>query len=86
MKQVIESLKPKIYKIRTDIYLLSRNKLTFVSLVFIVLLVALAILAPYIVPYPKHISDAANVAFKLTAPCQEYLFGTDELGAIFLVV
>lgn len=80
MKQVIESLKPKIYKIRTDIYLLSRNKLTFVSLVFIVLLVALAILAPYIVPYPKHISDAANVAFKLTAPCQEYLFGTDELG------
>lgn len=28
MKQVIESLKPKIYKIRTDIYLLSRNKLT----------------------------------------------------------
>ena len=30
MKQVIESLKPKIYKIRTDIYLLSRNKLTFV--------------------------------------------------------
>ena len=80
MKQVIESLKPKIYKIRTDIYLLSRNKLTFVSLVFIFLLVALAILAPYIVPYPKHISDAANVAFKLTAPCQEYLFGTDELG------
>lgn len=80
MKQVVESLKPKIYKIRTDIYLLSRNKLTFVSLVFIVLLVALAILAPYIVPYPKHISDAANVAFKLTAPCQEYLFGTDELG------
>ena len=80
MKQVIESLKPKIYKIRTDIYLLSRNKLTFVSLVFIVLLVALAILAPYIVPYPKHISDAANVAFKLTAPCQEYLFGTDVLG------
>ncbi len=80
MKQVIESLKPKIYKIRTDIYLLSRNKLTFVSLVFIVLLVVLAILAPYIVPYPKHISDAANVAFKLTAPCQEYLFGTDELG------
>ena len=60
--------------------MLSRNKLTFVSLVFIVLLVALAILAPYIVPYPKHISDAANVAFKLTAPCQEYLFGTDELG------
>jgi ABC transporter, permease protein len=42
--------------------------------------VVLAILAPYIVPYPKHISDAANVAFKLTAPCQEYLFGTDELG------
>ena len=80
MKQVIESLKPKIYKIRTDIYLLSRNKLTFESLVFIVLLVVLAILAPYIVPYPKHISDAANVAFKLTAPCQEYLFGTDELG------
>ena len=80
MKQVIESLKPKIYKIRTDIYLLSRNKLTFVSLVFIVLLVALAMLAPYIVPYPKHISDATNVAFKLTAPCQEDLFGTDELG------
>lgn len=82
MKQVIESLKPKIYKIRTDIYLLSRNKLTFVSLVFIVLLVALAILAPYIVPYPKHISDAANVAHHVKNICLERM----NWDAIFLVV
>lgn len=80
MKQIMESLKPKIYKLRTDIYLLSRNKLTFASLIFIVLLVILAILAPLIVPYPEHIADAANVAFKLTAPCKDYYFGTDELG------
>lgn len=80
MREHIESWKPKIYKLRTDIYLLSRNKLTFASLLFVLLLVVLAILAPFIVPYPEHVTNLTNASAKLTPPCAEYLFGTDELG------
>ena len=80
MKDTFESLKPKIIKLRTDLYLLSRNRLTLAALLFIVLLVIMAVLAPVIVPYPEHIKDMTNASAKLTAPCAEYLFGTDELG------
>lgn len=80
MKQTWAALKPKIHQLRTNLYLLRRNKLTFISLLFICFLVLLAIFAPVIVPYPEHIADATNASDKLLAPCSEYWFGTDELG------
>ncbi len=80
MKDLMESLKPKIVKFRTDIYLLCRNRLTMISMIILVFLVVIAIFSPYIVPYPEHIKDMTNASAKLTAPCREYWFGTDELG------
>ena len=80
MKQTWAALKPKLHQLRTNLYLLRRNKLTFFSLIFICFLVVLAILAPLVVPYPEHISDTTNASAKLIAPCSEYWFGTDELG------
>ena len=74
------TLKPKLNKLRTDLYLLARNKLTLAALVFIAFLIILAILAPVIAPHPEHIKDMTNPSAKLMAPCKEYLFGTDELG------
>ena len=71
MKQTWAALKPKIHQLRTNLYLLRRNKLTFISLLFICFLVLLAIFAPVIVPYPEHIADATNASDKLLAPCSE---------------
>ena len=80
MNDFMESLKPKITKLRTDLYLLARNRLTLAALIFVAALVILAVLSPWIVPYPSHVKDATNASAKLVAPCSEYLFGTDELG------
>jgi len=77
---ILAGIKPKIKEFRVSLYLLGRNKLTFAALIFIVVLIILAILAPLIVPYPAHINQVANPRDKLRAPCGEYWFGTDELG------
>lgn len=80
MGRMFAAFKPKINKLRTNLYLLRRNKLTFISLLFILLLVLVAIFAPLIVPYPEHVKNMTNASAKLIGPCKEYWFGTDELG------
>lgn len=75
-----ETLKPKIKSFRESIFLLFRNKLTAAAMVVLVLLILTAILAPYIIPYPEHISDAVNMQEKFLAPSAQHLFGTDEMG------
>ena len=77
---LIASIKPKIKEFRVSVYLLSKNRLTFAALIFILFLIVIAILAPLIVPYPEHINQVANPADKLLPPGQQYFFGTDELG------
>lgn len=54
-----------------------KNKLAFVSLVFLFLLVLCAIFADVIAPYGP---DDQNLLLKLTKPCAEFPFGTDEYG------
>jgi peptide/nickel transport system permease protein len=75
-----EVLKPRIRELKLSIYLLNKNKLTRLSMITVLLLVALAILAPFIAPYPSHIYGIANPQDKLLPPSAKYIFGTDELG------
>ena len=77
---LMEIIRPRVKEVGFSFYLLKKNKLTLAAFYVIVALFVLAILAPYIVPYPSHISDEANVANKLLPPSGEYLFGTDDLG------
>lgn len=77
---IAEILKPRLKEMKLSFYLLRKNKLTIISFYVIVLLVILAIAAPFIVPYPTHISQEANPSNKLLAPSLQFLFGTDELG------
>ncbi len=62
-------------------YKFSRNPLSTVGGVTIVIILALAIFAPYIVPYPDHatkpFTDFANAS---QPPSREHIFGTDEIG------
>ena len=62
-------------------YKFSRNPLSIVGGVTILIILLLAIFAPYIVPYPDHatkpFTDFANAS---QAPSRENIFGTDEIG------
>ena len=56
---------------------LKRNHLAMVGLVIIVVMIILALLAPYISPYPYEAADFKN---RYATPSAEHWFGTDELG------
>ncbi|MBA1336191.1 MAG: Dipeptide transport system permease protein DppC [Firmicutes bacterium] len=75
-----ETMKPKIKAFRESIYLLTRNKLTAIALYIILLIVLVALFSPYIIPYPEHISDEANINNKFLPPSGKHFFGTDEIG------
>lgn len=56
---------------------LKKNKLATLGLVIIVLMIILAVISPWIIPYKV---DAVNLKTKLASPSAEHWFGTDELG------
>ena len=80
MDNFIQSLKPRIKSLRESLYLIARNKLSLTALIILVILIAGALLAPYIIPYPEDLADATHTQIKLQAPSLEHLMGTDELG------
>lgn len=51
-----------------------------IALAVIVLFVLVAILAPWIAPYPLQGAGAPNVIAKLQPPSASYWLGTDHLG------
>jgi len=56
---------------------LTTNKLSFFSLIYILLLVVVAIITPFIAPYDYAYQDLALGA---SAPSSDHLLGTDTLG------
>ena len=74
------TLRPSIREFRMSFYLLNRNRLQRISLIVIVLLVLVAVFAPFIAPYPGHAISDTNPDDKLQPPSARYWFGTDELG------
>ena len=58
-------------------YVVSENPVTFFAFGLFLLIVCLAIVGPYIVPYDPLASDTAN---KLQPPSLAHWFGTDQLG------
>jgi peptide/nickel transport system permease protein len=61
-------------------YKFSRNRLSIVGLVMVAIIVALAILAPYVTPYPQHAGKYVNFKAKNLPPGSEHLLGTDVFG------
>lgn len=56
---------------------LLRNKSATAGLILFALLAAMAIFAPWIMPYPYEATDLMNA---YAGPSSQHLFGTDELG------
>jgi peptide/nickel transport system permease protein len=62
---------------RQAIHVLARNPVSAAALVFIVVLIAIAVVAPWIVPYDPNAVDLAAV---LQPPGAGHVFGTDQVG------
>ncbi len=59
---------------------LRSNRLLLFGAVIAVAIVAIAILAPWIVPYPEDAGSATHPEIALQAPSSQHLFGTDQVG------
>jgi peptide/nickel transport system permease protein len=61
-------------------YKFRRNPLSVVGLVAVLLLVLLAIFAPYVTPFPKHAGAFVDFAHAKIPPGAQYILGTDQIG------
>jgi peptide/nickel transport system permease protein len=61
-------------------YKFSRNPLSIIGGTTVLLVVLLAIFAPYVTPYPEHAKPFTDFANASRPPRWEYPFGTDEIG------
>ncbi len=73
-------MEPKLKEAKFSLFLLNRNKLTKISLIIVLLLILIAVISPWIAPYPGHTDLEVNPQDKLLPPSSQYFFGTDELG------
>lgn len=64
----------------STLWFFRRDRLAMISLVFIVLLVLIAVFAPYLTPYPGEGLGEPNLPNKFLPPSVEHPFGTDSLG------
>lgn len=67
----------EISDIKETLYLIRKSPLTMVGLAIILILVTVAIFAPYIAP---HNPVTMHLDKRLAPPSKDYLLGTDELG------
>ena len=51
-----------------------------VGLAIIFVLLVIAVVGPFLVPYPDDVSGALNITERLDAPSAQHLFGTDQAG------
>jgi peptide/nickel transport system permease protein len=57
-----------------------QSPLSMAGLAIIVVLLAIALVGPLFVPYPKDATGAINIREKLDPPTLTHLFGTDQVG------
>lgn len=58
----------------------SQSPLSVVGLVIIVVLVLVALIGPFLVPYPDDATGAIHIKDKLQGPSAAHFFGTDHVG------
>ncbi|MCX5970965.1 MAG: ABC transporter permease [Coprothermobacterota bacterium] len=69
-----------IHNLGRSWYKFSRNKLSVLGFLIIVLTILLAIFAPLVAPYPTHSGPYVDLVTGAKAPTAEHLFGTDIYG------
>lgn len=66
--------------LRLAAFLFRRSFASMLGLTLVTVIVVLALLGPWIVPYPDDVAGATNLAGKLQPPSAAHWFGTDEVG------
>lgn len=66
--------------VRRGWYKFSRNRMSIVGLAFVLMVSVLAIFAPQIAPYPKHVEAYVDFSSANEPPSLHHLFGTDNFG------
>jgi peptide/nickel transport system permease protein len=61
-------------------YRFRQSWLSVVGLAIVIALIAIALLAPFIVPYPDHVVGGTNTAARFQPPSSGAWFGTNALG------
>ena len=61
-------------------YKFSRNKMSVVGLVLVVLIVLVSIFQSFIAPHPEHVGAFVDFANTNRPPSSEYWLGTDQYG------
>lgn len=67
-------------RLRYTLHLTRKNPLFIAGLVVVLGLIAAALFAPWITPFPDDAKHGINFATKLKPPSMTHLFGTDALG------
>ena len=71
---------PPRRRLRLALWLLTRSFSSMLGLFLVTVIVALALLGPWIVPYPDDALGGINLANKLQPPSFAHWLGTDEVG------
>jgi peptide/nickel transport system permease protein len=71
---------PRLSSAYQNWFRFSRNRLAVLGAVIVILCVALAVLAPWIVPYPKHVGSFVDFKSRHLPPSAIHWFGTDDAG------
>lgn len=66
--------------LRLAAHLFRRSFASMLGLALVSIIVILALLGPWIVPYPDHVAGAVDLGNKLRPPSAAHWFGTDEVG------
>ncbi|MEM1575509.1 MAG: ABC transporter permease [Nitrososphaerota archaeon] len=77
-KKVLKSFRLKEFKY--TLYVIRKNNLSIVGLFGLTSLFIIALIAPYIVPYPEDALGATHPERVFLPPSFEHPFGTDDLG------
>lgn len=71
---------PERRRLHLAAWLIARSFSSMLGLALVLLIVLLALVGPWIVPYPDDVAGAVNLANKLQPPSAAHWFGTDEVG------
>jgi peptide/nickel transport system permease protein len=70
----------QIDDLRRGIYRFTRNRLSVIGLLIVIVLVIIALTAPLWVPYLDDIAGSVDPANRMKPPSAEHFFGTDDFG------
>ena len=70
----------QITDLRRGVYRFTRNRLSVIGLLLVIILIIIAITAPLWIPYPEDVTGSVNMAQRLVEPSALHLFGTDDAG------